>query len=59
MSKKNYSSYSDDELIGALKGRKVKKKRNLPPEEKLKAKREIEAMQRKRKILEAHRKREI
>ena len=59
MSKKNYSCYSDDELIDALKGRKVKKKRNLTPEEKLKAKREIEAMQRKRKILEAHRKREI
>lgn len=53
MSKKDYSSYSDDELIDALKGRKVKKKPNLTPEEKLKVLREIEAMQRKRKKAEA------
>ena len=53
MSKKDYSSYSDDELIDALKGRKVKKNRNLTPEEKLKVLREIEAMQRKRKKAEA------
>lgn len=53
MSKKNYSSYSDDELIGALKGRKVKKKRNLTPEEKLKVKREIEAKRREMKVSDA------